>query len=63
METKIFATYKDGMLIPETNLNLENNSKVEITLEDNLFRAFSLAGEKDNIEDYFISQKEILEDG
>lgn len=61
METKVCATYKNGILIPE--INLKNNSKVRIILEDNLYHAFSLAGEENDLEDYFISQKEILKNG
>lgn len=60
MKTKIFATYRNGILIPETILNLENNSKVEVILEDDIYNAFSLAGENSDVEDYFAAQKEIL---
>lgn len=61
MTTKISATYKEGVLIPETYLDLENNSKVKITLEEDIYDSFSLAGQEDNIEDSFFAQKEILE--
>ncbi len=49
METKIFATYKGGVLIPENKLDLEDNSKVKIILEEDLYDYFSLAGQEDNI--------------
>lgn len=61
METKIFATYKKGVLIPENKLDLEDNSKVKLILEENLYDSFSLAGQESNIEDSFVAQKEILE--
>ena len=61
METKIFATYKKGVLIPENKLDLEDNSKVRIILEDDHYDSFSLAGQEDNLEDSFAAQKEILE--
>ncbi len=60
MKTKLFATYRNGILIPETKLNLEDNSKVEVILEDEIYRAFSLAGEDSDVEDYLIAQREIL---
>ncbi len=61
METKIFATYKEGVLIPENKLDLKDNSKVRIILEEDIYNSFSLVGQEDNIEDSFAAQKEILE--
>lgn len=62
MEIKTNAVYKKGVLIPKIPLNLEENTNVEIILKDNLYDAFSIAGEDDNVEDYFNAQKEVIED-
>lgn len=62
MEIKTNAVYKKGVLIPKDPLNLEENTNVEIILKDNLYDLFSIAGEDDNVEDYFNAQKKVIED-
>ena len=60
-DIKITATYKDGALIPNSPLNLEDGSEVEVTLSEDLYSAFSLASEDSNAEDFFHAQKEVVD--
>jgi predicted DNA-binding antitoxin AbrB/MazE fold protein len=60
-DIKITATYRDGALIPNSPLNLENGSKVEVILSKDLYSAFSLASEDSGVEDFFYAQKEVVD--
>ena len=61
MKKIIHVTYKNGVLIPKVPLNLDENTDIEIILNDNLYDSFSIAGEDDNVEEYLHTQKEVVE--
>lgn len=62
MDKKVYAIYKNGVLIPKIPLNLEENTEVEVILKDDLYNYFSVVGENDDVEEFSMAQKEVIDD-
>jgi len=59
---KISATFRDGILFPSSNLDLNEGDEVEILLKkNNLYESFSMASENSDVESLFSAQSEVLD--